>query len=608
MIISLLLIWLFLLIPSASAEEKVNLDEIVVTATRLEEPVGETTSGVTLITRKDIQNMNVEFVPDVFRNLPELHVIQNGGTGKVASVLLRGGSSSHTLVMIDGIRVNSTTTGSFDFSGIAIADIERIEIVKGPQSTIYGSEAMAGVINIITKKGEDTPKADVSFEAGSFGTYNPSLTVSGMYKTLDYRLTGNYFSTDGISAAGNGTERDGYRNASVSGKFGIKPLEKVVMEFTGRYSYERSELDGFDFFGSKAVDDLNFVQRGHHALLSGKGMLRLSDMWNQTISVSLVRDSLTFRDPDTAFNNTEIVTAIRTVDWQHDFSPAEYYSVVAGLEYREEKGDNPENFDESLDNYALYLNNKLKLFRKALVVTAGARYDDRDISGTKATYRLGAFYTVPHAGASIRASYGTGFRAPSLNELFFPFYGNRNLKPEETTSWEVGISKDLFEDGVHLSVTYFDQEYENLITTNPLTFTAANIAEAKVKGLEASLLIEVNDHVNIKTGYIYLDTEDRQTGKQLPLRPQDKLNLAVDVSIKDFTVLADYTFVGERFDSSVKRSLSSYSLVNISSSYRVSKGLTLFARGENLFDEHYEEIGTFGTPGFSIYGGIRVSL
>ena len=607
MIIVLTLICLFLITPSASAEEEIKLDEIVVTATRMEEPVGETTSGVTLITREDIQKMNVEFVPDVFRKLPGLHVIQNGGTGKVASVLLRGGSSSHTLVMIDGIRVNSTTTGSFDFSGITVADIERIEIVKGPQSTIYGSEAMAGVINIITKKGADTPKADLSFEAGSNGTLEPTVAIAGGYKTADYRLTGTYFQTDGISAAKAGTERDGYRNASLSGKLGFRATERFRMEFTGRYSYERSELDGFDFFERKAVDDLNFVQRGHHALLSGKGMLRLSDMWDQTISVSLVRDSLAFRDPDTAFNNTEIVTAIRTVDWQHDFSPAEYYSVVAGLEYRLEKGENP-GFDESLDNYALYLNNKLKLLGKALVVTAGARYDDRDISGTKATYRFGTLYTVPHAEASIRASYGTGFRAPSLNELFFPFYGNRKLKPEETTSWEVGISKDLFEDSVHLSVTYFDQEYENLITTNPLTFTAANIAEAKVNGLEASLLIEVNDHVNIKTGYTYLDTEDRQTGKQLPLRPQDKLNLAVDVSIKDFTVLADYTFVGERFDSSVKRTLSSYSLVNISSSYRVSKGITLFARGENLFDENYEEIGSFGTLGFSLYGGMRVSF
>ena len=607
MIVSLLLICFFFITPSASAEEEVKLDEIVVTAARIEEPVGETTSGVTLIEGKDIQKMNVDFVPDVFRKIPELHVIQNGGTGKVTSVLLRGGSSSHTLVMIDGIRVNSTTTGSFDFSGITVADIERIEIVKGPQSTIYGSEAMAGVINIITKKGEGRPKAGVSLESGSFGTYNPSLAVSGTYKITDYRLTGNYFSTDGISAAKNGAERDSYRNAFVSGKFGIKPSENVEIEVTGRYSYDRSELDGFDFFGRKAVDDLNFVQRGHHALLSGKGMLHLSDMWDQIISVSRARDSLTFRDPDTAFNNTEMVTSINTIDWQHVFSPAEYYSIVAGLEYREEKGENP-GFDESLDNYALYLSNKLQLFRKSLVVTAGARHDDRDTSGTKATYRFGAVCTVPLVGASIRASYATGFRAPALNELFFPFYGNRNLKPEETTSWEIGISKDLFEDRVHLSITYFDQEYENLITTNPLTFTAANIAEATVKGLEASLLLEVNDHVHIKTGHTYLDTEDRQTGKQLPLRPQDKLNLTIDVSIKDFTVVADYTFVGDRFDSSVKRPLSSYSIVNVSGSYRVSKELNCFARIENLFDEDYEEIGSFGTPGFSIYGGIRVSL
>jgi vitamin B12 transporter len=607
MIVSLLLICFFFITPSASAEEEVKLDEIVVTAARIEEPVGETTSGVTLIEGKDIQKMNVDFVPDVFRKIPELHVIQNGGTGKVTSVLLRGGSSSHTLVMIDGIRVNSTTTGSFDFSGITVADIERIEIVKGPQSTIYGSEAMAGVINIITKKGEGRPKAGVSLESGSFGTYNPSLAVSGTYKITDYRLTGNYFSTDGISAAKNGAERDSYRNAFVSGKFGIKPSENVEIEVTGRYSYDRSELDGFDFFGRKAVDDLNFVQRGHHALLSGKGMLHLSDMWDQIISVSRARDSLTFRDPDTAFNNTEMVTSINTIDWQHVFSPAEYYSIVAGLEYREEKGENP-GFDESLDNYALYLSNKLQLFRKSLVVTAGARYDDRDTSGTKATYRFGAVYTVPLVGAIIRASYGTGFRAPALNELFFPFYGNRNLKPEETTSWEIGISKDLFENRVHLSITYFDQEYENLITTNPMTFTAANVEEATVKGLEASLLLAVNDHVSIKTGYTYLDTEDRQTGKQLPLRPQDKLNLAVDVSIKDFTVIADYTFVGERFDSSVKRTLSSYSIVTMSSSYKASKELTLFARIENLLDEDYEETGSFGTPGFSFYGGIRVSL
>lgn len=608
MIISVLLLWLLLITPSASAEENINLDEIVVTANRIEEPIGETTSSVTLITQEDIERMNVDFVTDVFRKIPELHVIQSGGTGTVTSVLLRGGSSSQTLVLIDGIRVNSTATGSFDFSGINVSDIERIEIVKGPQSTVYGSDAMAGVISIITKKGSGKIRTDASMETGSNGTVRPTASIAGSHKTMDYRLTGTYFQTDGISAADEGTERDGYRNAAFSGKLGFRPTEMFSMEFTGRYSYDRSELDGFDFFGSKAVDDPNFVQRGHHGLLSGKGDFHLSEMWDQMISLSLVNDSLSFRDPDTEFNNAKIKTAIRTADWQHTVSPAKYYSVVAGLEYRQEKGDNPGNFDESLDNYSLYLNNKLNLLSELFVVTAAIRYDDLDISGTKATYRFGAIWNIPHAGAILRGSYGTGFRAPSLNELFFPFYGNRNLKPEETTSWEVGISKDLFERRLQISLTYFDQEYENLISTNPLTFTAANIADAHVRGLETSLVMQANDHLNIKAGYTYLDTEDMQTGKQLPLRPQDKLTIAVAFSINDFMVATDYIFVGERYDSSVKRNLSSYSVINLSSSLRILKGITLFMRGQNMLDERYEEIGSFGTPGFSLYGGLRVSL
>jgi vitamin B12 transporter len=242
------------------------------------------------------------------------------------------------------------------------------------------------------------------------------------------------------------------------------------------------------------------------------------------------------------------------------------------------------------------------------VLTAGLRYDDLDISGTKATYRFGAVCTIPRAGVIIRSSYGTGFRSPALNELFFPFYGNQNLKPEETTSWETGISKDFFEGRVRVSLTYFDQEYENLISTDPLTFTASNIADARVKGFETHLDIQASEHLNITAGYTNLDTEDMQTGKQLPLRPRDKLNIAATVSIKNCTVSADYIFVGERYDSSVKRDLSSYSVLNLSSSLRALHGVTLFLRGENLLGENYEEIGSFGTLGFSLYGGMRVSL
>ena len=605
--IAVLLALLLLVIPSASAEEKTTFDEIVVTATRIEEPLGEISGSVTIVTQEDIQKMNAAFLPDVFRHISGLHVIQYGGAGKTASVLIRGGSSSHTLVLIDGIRMNSTTTGGFDFSGINVDDIERIEIVKGPQSTVYGSDAMAGVISIITKKGEGPGKADASLQAGSYETMKAVGSIAGTYKTAGYRLTATHFRTDGVSAADSGMEGDGYRNSSLSGKLELKPIGAFRIEIAGRYSYDKSELDGFGF-GGKAVDDPNFVQRGHHVSLSAKGKLRLSDLWDQTISISLARDALTFRDPDTWFNNAETLTTIRTIEWQHDFFPADCYAVVAGVEYREEKGENQGNFDESLDNYAIYLNNKLKLPGDVLVLTAGIRFDDRDISGKRATYRLGAVYNLPYTGASIRLSYGTGFRAPALNELFFPFYGNPNLKPEETTSWEAGISKDFFEGRLRLSLNYFDQRYENLISTNPETYMAANIADARVKGLETSLSAVLNDHLKLRAGHIYLDSEDRKTGNRLPLRPMDKVTVTTEISIKNLTIAADYIFIGKRFDSSVKRELSSYSTINMNAGYKASKMLTLFVGAENLFNEKYEEAGSYAAPGFSFYGGIRASL
>lgn len=276
LLLSLLI--LLIALPVLAEDEPIKITEVVVSATKIEEAIEETTSDVIVIKGEDIKNKNVEFIPDILRNIPELNLVQSGGAGKLATVILRGGSANHTMVMIDGVKVKSTTTGSFDFSGINIDDIERIEIVKGPQSTLYGSEAMAGVINIITKKGKGKPKIETSFEGGSFGTYKPSVTVSGGDKKTDYRITGTYFYTDGISAAKQGTERDGYKNAALSGKLGFRPTEKLDVEITGKYYYDRSELDAF------GIDDFNYVQHGNHYMLSGKGKLYLSNIMGTDIN------------------------------------------------------------------------------------------------------------------------------------------------------------------------------------------------------------------------------------------------------------------------------------------------------------------------------------
>ncbi|MEW6570143.1 MAG: TonB-dependent receptor [Nitrospirota bacterium] len=605
---NLCMLLVFLFLSSSAFAEEIRLEEVVVTAARLEEPLEETTSSVTIIRSEDIEKKGIDFLTDALREVPELNLVQNGGSGKVATVLLRGGSSSHTLVMVDGIKVNSPATGSFDFSGVSVDDVERIEIVKGPQSTFYGSEAMVGVINIITKRGRDKPEAIASFAAGSYGTYKPATTIMGNYKKLDYRLTGSYFHTEGISAAKAGTERDGYNNTSVSGKIGFRPTEKIDLEFVGKYVYDRSELDGFDFFARRAVDDPNFIQRRNHSILSGKGRFYLSEAWEQVINISRVTEILKFSDPDDTFNNAEMMTEVDTLDWQNNLQISENFIVTAGAEYKKEKGENTGNFERFLDNKALYLNNKLKLFDETMVLNAGLRYDDLEISGSKTTFRIGAIYYIKPAALNIKGTYGTGFRAPALNELFFPFYGNPDLKPEETISWEAGLEKALFQDRVSLSFTYFEQRYKNLIETNPLTFTAANISRAEVKGVEAGASFKLSDALLVRTLYTYLDTEDRRTGRRLPLRPQDKFDFSVDISLNDWSFYASYIFVGQRFDSSVDRNLSSYSVIDVSGNYKISKKISLFARIDNLLDEEYEESGSFGTPGFSVFGGVKVTI
>lgn len=612
MIPFIILFIFFFLIQPVKAQET-QLEEIVVTATRIEEKIEETTSDVIVIKREDIEKMNVQFVPDVLRKIPELTLRQNGGTGKLATVFLRGGKPTQTLVMIDGVKVKSTTTGDFDFSGISVDDIERIEIVKGPQSTLYGSEAMAGVINIITKKGKGKPKIDLSFESGSYGTYKTSMSVSGGNKNLDYRLTTSYFYTDGISAAKAGTERDGYKNASVSGKFGFRPSEKFELELTGRYYYDRSELDfGISTDGSTSTDDPNYIQRGNHYILSGKGKFYLANIWEQILTISTVKDILKSRDPDDlwGYRSSDITTGIDSINWQHNFYISDAFTFTGGMEFRKEKGKSIEiptnklRFDKSIDNKAFYLNNKLKLFNESLVLNAGLRYDDYETFGNKVTYRVGAMYNIKPLELRIKSNYGTGFRAPTFNELFWPNYGNPDLKPEKTVSWEVGIEKAFFDKNLVLNLTYFNQKYRDLISTWPVI----NIDKAEIQGIEVNATLRITDKVNIKGGYTYLDTEDKSTGQRLPFIPKDKLNLSAEFSTKDISVIADYTFVSKRYDKNAKRNLSSYSLVNLSSNYKATKDITLFVRIENLFDEDYEEVGNYGTPGFSIFGGMKISL
>ncbi|MEK6528297.1 MAG: TonB-dependent receptor [Nitrospirota bacterium] len=610
-----LLAFTFLTVSAVWADdESIKIKEVVISASKIEEPAEETTSRVIIIPNKTIESKGAQFIGDVLKDVPEINLIQSGGQGKLADVILRGGSSSQVLVMIDGVKVKSTTTGTFDFSGITADDIEKIEIVKGPQSTIYGSEAMAGVINIITKKGRDKTHADLALEGGSFDTYKTSASFSGALASrrgsemLNYRFTASYFSTEGISISKRGDEKDGYKNASFSTKLGIKPSDIFNLEFTGRYYYDRSELDDYNYTLRQTADALNFVQNGHHYVISGKGRLYLFDTWEQILTVSNIKDSLKTRDTDTSWNNYDIITGMETVDWQNNLYLSGSYTLTAGFENRLEKGENIGNFSRKIYNNAVYFNNKLSLFEGWLHVDAGIRYDVHETFGNKYTYRIGSVYDIKPADLRILANYGTGFRAPTFNELFYPNYGNPNLTPEESWAWEVGLEKGLLDNKLSLSITYFDQNYDNLIQTDPFTWTAVNIGKAQVKGIETGISAKPVERLTVRTVYTYMDTEDKDTGQRLVRRPKDKLNITAEYSAGDLTLLAGYTFVGEVFDTIAQRNLESYSLINISGDYKLTKNIKLFGRIDNLLDEDYETAGGYNSPGFSAFTGVKFEI
>jgi|Deesub1362A_J573_1020465.scaffolds.fasta_scaffold00964_21 vitamin B12 transporter len=607
--IAAVVLLVFFITTMAWAQDKpLEIEEVVVTATKIEEPVEETTSSVVVVSKEEIELENTEFVVDVLENIPELNVVQNGGTGTLAQVFLRGSGPSQLMVMIDGIKVKSTTTGTFDFSGINIDDIERIEIVKGPQSTIYGSEAQAGVINIITKRGRGEPETEFLLEGGSFGTYRGSATFSGAFERFDYRVTASYFNSDGISIAEDGDEKDGYRNTSFSAKIGINPSEALRIELNGRYYTDRTELDDFDYFSGQVIDAPHYIQRGEHLLFSAKTDLFLFDRWQQVLTASAIKDTLNVSDRDNQWNNYDIITAMDTIDWQNNIYLTDNYTITAGVEYRVESGENRGNFNESTDNTALYLNNRLKLFDESLVLNAGARIDDNEAFGDHTTYRVGAIYNYKNAGLRIRTSYGTGFSAPTFNQLYFPFYGNPDLKPEESRAWEAGIEKDLMGKRLTVSITYFDQDYENLIQTDPDTWTAQNIGEAEVKGVELGGTMRVTEYLTISTFYTHLDTEDKDTGERLTRRPDDKLNITLRCSRGKVGGVLSYTYVGDAYDASAGRELDSYSLVNLSGGYRIMDNIELFARIDNLLDEDYETAAGYNTPGISAFAGVKVRM
>ncbi|MDD2735455.1 MAG: TonB-dependent receptor [Desulfuromonadaceae bacterium] len=622
---------------TAGAEEKsTRMEEVVVTANRLETATAEVGSSITVITAREIEQRQQTFLLDVLRSVPSLDVVQNGGPGSTTALFMRGANSEHTLVLLDGIELNdpSSPSGGFDFANLPTDNIERIEILRGPQSTLYGSRAMGGVINIITKRGTGDPTGFFSAQGGSFHTTTEKAGISGGTDRYNYSLGLSRFDSEGFSAAGKkygNTENDGNQNSSVKSRLGITPTNNLAIDFILNYLKNRTDLDNNGGIGG---DDPNYVQKSEQLSFRSQADLALFDnRWEQRLGVSLNDLNRDFTNGIDAAHPSDLSRGSFngrsvTVDWQHTLHLHETNSLTLGIERKEETAKSDYYSESSWGPYSspweehtarttgYYLQDQLRLW-DAWFTTLGVRLDDHSSFGSKATYRFTSAYNFKQTDTTVKGSYGTAFKAPSLYQLYAPDYGDKNLNPEKSTGWDLGVEQSLPGEKITMGATYFHNDFDDLINFDSTLYKYDNIARAATQGVELTASVRPSDELMLRAGYTYTKTENKETGLELLLRPKNKISFDGNYRfLKNATLNLGIIYVGTRFNTvydpttyaAARVKMSEYLLANLAASCDISKNLQIFGRVDNLFDKNYEEITGYGTAGISAFGGVKVSF
>jgi len=629
----------------ATAEEPlepdpvVQAEEVVVSATKTPLPVTQVTSAVEVITAQDMKRQNIRSVVDALRLAQGVAVFSNGGPGTEVTAKIRGGSANQTLVLIDGAIVNSGTVGSYNFANLTTDNIERVEILRGSQSMLWGSDAMGGVINIVTKKGQGPLSAIGFMEYGSFASLREGGTVSGKQGAVDYSLSLSRWDTSSFSAVNyrrGATERDSYRNWQGSGRIGVDLPHDGRLDFSMRWMNSDVQLDNLsatapsDVYGSKI--------RSQEYVFSGSYEQSITSWWSQKVTLarsqeaslflpgtlqrSLVSGALStpFGDP----NETRVLS--NRLEWQHNFQITKLLLLSAGYQFREQQGENDSGLtNRILSSHAGFAQAQFNLWDRVFA-TAGVRHDSYNVFGDATTYRLTGGYVHKETDTKLRAGYSTGFRAPSMNELYFPNFGNPNLGPEKSQSLDVGIDQYFFSRQLKFTGGFFWNRYRNLITTtfdpgfcapfSTFGFCPQQLGEASTKGWEAGLSYTYSSDkpflksLILQAQYTNTLTRDLETQTRLPRWPSDQWSTTISYQpIDPLWITLTGRYVGSRFNTTGDRQqLPAFDVWSLAVTYDVTKRMQAYVRAENLFNEKYEEITSGGTPIRSVFGGLRFTF
>ncbi len=620
-----------------TSDTALELPNMVVTATRTETPEDEVGSAITVISAEDIVAKRITNVADALRTVPGLDVIRSGGIGQPTAVYLRGANANHTLVLVDGVEMNdpSSPNGAFDFANLQTDNIERIEVVRGAASAAYGSDAMGGVINVITKKGQGATKYTATAEGGSYDTWKTTGAISGSTERINYSLDASRMETAGFSAAdhtmGN-TDPNGHRNNTVSGRSGIKVNDNLDLGLTLRYNEGKTFNDDC---GGVSCDNTGNYNTFNELFTRGFGHLKLFDgLWEQTIGSAYSR---TDRNNVTVFNPASLNSYGNSIaanlgekvklDYQSIFNVHKASTITLGVEEEADSlsssaaspdlyGTNASIPQKTMNTISGYLQDQINLFDSSFT-TVGVRYDDNNRFGGHETWRVNELYNFKETGTRLKGNYGTGFKAPSLNQLYDTIYGsgNASLKPETSVNWDAGLEQDIIRKKVMAGVSYFNNNFDNLIDFLKVApYTNNNISRAKVSGVETFLELHPINDLTFRGTYTYQQTLNLVTDIQLLHRPRNKASFDADYQfVEKAHVHLNVLMVGQKADSayisgeSVPLTIGSYALLNLAGSYDVHKNVQLFARIDNVLNKQYEEVYGYGTSGVAGYGGVKLA-
>lgn len=621
-------------------------EEVLVTATRTPTALRNAGSSATIITREDIERRNPLYLTDLLRDVPGFAVGRAGGAGKFTQLRVRGAEANHVLVLIDGIEANDVTRADeFDFAHLPTDDIERVEIVRGPQSALWGSDALAGVINIITRRGQGRPNANATIEYGSFGSNRLSGSVGASNEVLDGSLALSYVDGGGINISERGDEEDGYRNGTVNTRLGWQALPQLRFELTGRLSDIRTATDGDTGLGVPSdtagkTDILQAYASGRAKLdtFDGRWLHELSGAWSKMDN----------EDRDLAvFLEGRVVGHKHSIDYQTTLRgetsvlvPANH-ALTFALDYEQQRfhqrgpvtifGNPNQDRDYQVIGYA---GEYRVTFAEHTTLGASGRWDDSNEFADVGTYRLSLVQDLPRWGTTLSAAYATGQKAPtffdrfgfSFGGLFSPtFIGNAAVKPETSRGWEIGVTQALLNERVVVGATYFNERLKDEINgfvVDPVSFTATAVnldGRSRRDGVELTGHAVLTPQLEARANYTWLDATqpDRLGGGEVDeiRRPRHQVasSLAwtsadrrgsVDLHLTHTGAREDDTFLPPLFAAN-RVTLDPYTLLGLSGRYRVNPQMTLFGRVENMIDDDYQDVFGFETEGLGAWLGVR---